>query len=188
MRRIYLIKHAAPQMQPTVSSDRWSLSLAGRAAALVMAERLAGVEFAAIVSSSEPKAIETAGILSEQLNIPAEAVVGLHEHERRHVPVMRTPEYISQMAQVFKRPDEWVLGEETAGDALDRFRDAYDGVLKKYPMGDLAMVSHGTVIALFLASISEQDGFQLWRQMGLPSYAIIEEPGSNVGEIVLAMK
>ena len=188
MRQIYLIKHASPQMMEGVANARWPLSAAGREAAGVLAERLGGVKFAAVVCSKEPKAAETAGILAEQWKLPLEQVNGLHEHERRHVPLLRTQEFLSLMAQVFRRPDELVLGEETADEALVRFSDAYEGILSKYPEGNLAVVTHGTVIALFLESISQEDGYQMWRRMGQPSYAVIQEPERDLREIVAAVK
>jgi broad specificity phosphatase PhoE len=190
MRQIYLIKHASPQTQSGVPSDRWVLSEAGKQAAGVLADRLKDANLAAIVSSDEPKAAETAQILASRLlpNAKVEQYKLLREHDRRTVPMLRTPEFISLMAQVFKRPDELILGDETASEALERFQDGLDNVLAKHPEGNLAIVAHGTVIALYVASISKEDGYQLWRRMGLPSYVVIESPADKVVEIVAAVK
>jgi broad specificity phosphatase PhoE len=184
MRQVYLIKHASPQTQPGVPSDQWPLSDAGREAAAKLAQKLADAQLTAIVSSTEPKAIQTTQILSEKLGIAASQGKWLHEHERRHVPYLRTAEFISLMAQVFRRPNDLILGEETALDAVERFQDGLDAALKKHPEGNLAIVTHGTVIALYIATISQEDGYQLWRKMGLPSYAVIQDPDAKLLDLV----
>jgi broad specificity phosphatase PhoE len=47
------------------------------------------------------------------------------------------------------------------------------------------VVSHGTVIALLLSKLGAGDGFELWRKMGLPSYAVLETGGGmKVGRVV----
>ena len=49
----------------------------------------------------------------------------------------------------------------------------------------VAVVTHGTVLALFLAKHNrELKGFDVWRRMGLPSFVVIEVPGYRVSEMV----
>jgi broad specificity phosphatase PhoE len=127
----------------------------------------------------EPKAVETAEVVARGLGIAAESQEGLHEHERKTVPHLRTSDFLSLMAQVFRRKDERVLGEESAAAALGRFRRALEGVCAKHPEGNLIVVTHGTVIALFVEAISGEEGYKLWREMGLPSYAVVEQGGEG---------
>src|SRR5207237_6287674 len=63
MRRLTLIKHARPQVDPHTSSDQWTLADEGRAAAAALAHLLPGQAFARIVSSEDPKARATAAII-----------------------------------------------------------------------------------------------------------------------------
>jgi broad specificity phosphatase PhoE len=44
------------------------------------------------------------------------------------------------------------------------------------PDGDVAIVSHGTVIAGFLASEIDVDPVEVWRSLGLPGFVVIEWP------------
>jgi broad specificity phosphatase PhoE len=163
---------------PGKSSDLWPLSAKGRQSAQWLADDLYDCGAKAVVTSREPKAIETGSIIAESLRVQATQADGLHEHERKTVPHLRTGEFISSMAQVFRRKDDLVLGEETAAAALSRFRAGLDAVLKANPDGDIVVVAHGTVIALLLEAIGAGDGFQFWRDMGLPSYAVLEEDGT----------
>ena len=176
MRKIYLIKHAAPLVHPGIPTDQWPISRGGKGKARELADQLATAEIVAVACSPEPKAEQTAQILASTLGVESQSFPGLHEHERRKVPVMATPEYISAMAQVFLHPDQLILGEETATQALQRFAGAYEQVLAQHSEGNLAIVSHGTVIALFIASISHENAFAIWRRMSLPSFVVIEEP------------
>jgi len=170
MKKLILIKHASPQVIPGTPPEQWRLSAQGRASCAALAERLRAHAPRLIVSSTEPKAVETAQLVSEALTIPIETAVDLHEHDRSNVPHMRSSEFISSMELFFRRPDELVLGNETAREAEDRFNAAIEAVHASRQSSDsIAVVSHGTVIALLLARRTNRPAFQLWREWGLPS-------------------
>lgn len=184
MRNLILIKHARPQVDPDVPSEEWTLGPEGRDAAARLAPRLAGYPFPRLVTSMEPKAVETARIIGEALGRPIIEAHDLFEHDRRNVPHMDSREFISLVALFFKQPDRLVLGEETADEAYDRFAAAVDGVIAEQPESDVAIVTHGTVISLFAQRRARQEPFALWRKMGLPSWIAFEMPGWRVGEVV----
>ncbi|HEY7115545.1 MAG TPA: histidine phosphatase family protein [Tepidisphaeraceae bacterium] len=175
MARLFLIKHARPQIDPQVPSERWSLGPEGRDAATRLADRLRGRGIGRLYTSTEPKALETAQIVGQSLELSAVELPDLHEHDRSNVPHMDTREFISLMALFFKQPDRLVLGEETADEAYERFAAAIDGILER-ESGDapVAVVSHGTVIALLAQHRAKQDPFAVWRRMGLPSFMVLE--------------
>jgi broad specificity phosphatase PhoE len=173
MRKLILVKHAPPEVVPEVPPEQWSLSAKGRDDCALLADRLAAHEPAVIVSSEEPKAAETARLVAERLNVPWHTASGLHEHDRSNVPHMRSGEFISMMELFFRRPGELVLGRETAEEARDRFEAAVQRVLGDHPAGNVAVVSHGTVIALLLSDQTNRGAFQTWRGMGLPSFAVL---------------
>ena len=125
MRRLFLIRHAAPAKDHDVPAREWALSPAGRADA----ERLAGIltPFApamiipgvpgAIVASDEMKAQQTAQPLADRLGMTVEVMAGLHEHERRTVGYLDDETFQATMARFFAEPDTLVFGEETASQA-----------------------------------------------------------------------
>jgi broad specificity phosphatase PhoE len=173
MRKLILIKHARPQVDPDISSEHWKLSEEGREKSLALAQSLREFEFASIISSSEPKAIETAEILGQALAKAVRTGNDLFEHDRSNVPHMESREFISMMALFFKEPDRLVLGNETADEAYERFADAVDEIIAA-EKGNVAIVTHGTVLALFAQRRAGQDPFTVWRRMGLPSFLALE--------------
>lgn len=173
MRKLILIKHARPQVDPDVSSENWTLSEEGREKCAPLAEDLQNFDFGSIVSSSEPKAIETAQIISKLLAKPVRTGNDLFEHDRSNVPHMESREFISMVALFFKEPDRLVLGNETADEAYERFGAAVDEIVAA-ETGDVAIVTHGTVLALLAERRAKQDPFAVWRRMGLPSFLVME--------------
>ncbi len=184
MRKLILIKHAAPLVDPQKSSEQWKLSEKGRESCNPLADAIREHNPTIIVSSEEPKAKETAQLLASQLGIPTETAKDLYEHDRSNVPHMRSGEFISHIELFFRKPDELVLGEETADEAQGRFESALHDVLEKHPTGNIAVVTHGTVLALFLAAHSDRNGFDLWREMGLPSFAVIGLPEMQLNQLI----
>ena len=176
MRKLILIKHASPFVIPGTPSEEWKLSDKGRESCGPLAAALRGVQPAIIVSSIEPKAKETAELMAEALNVPMETAADLHEHDRSNVPHMRSGEFISHVELMFRKPGERVLGRESADEAFERFDAAVNAVLEKHATGDVAIVSHGTVIALFIALHADQNAFEWWRKMGLPSFVVMSLP------------
>ena len=183
MRKLILIKHAKPLVDPAKRSELWTLSEEGREQAKLLAPLVAPLAPAIVASSEEPKALETAQILASGLGISVESMPDLHEHDRSNVPHMRSGEFISHVEVFFRKPTERVLGRETATEALGRFENAIDDVLAKHPEGNIAIVSHGTVIALFIEHHSDRNGFAIWREMSLPSFAVFELPEMRLLEL-----
>src|SRR5215213_5663272 len=124
MRKLILIKHAPPLVVPGTPPERWKLSDKGRESCGPLAAALRPHAPAVIVASEEPKAMETAQLVSETLAVPVETVTGLHEHDRSNVPHMRSGEFISHVELMFRRPGERVLGRESADEAFHRFDNA----------------------------------------------------------------
>lgn len=182
MQNLILIKHAQPQVDPLTPSDQWPLSEAGQARAADLAQRLADQGLQLIFTSKEPKAAQTASILAQKLNLQPTTLDGLEEHDRRNVPHMQSREFISHMALFFQRPAQLVLGNETAQRAKKRIQDAVYKAIEMAHGQSLAIVTHGTVLALFAAEYIEADPFHLWRRMAQPSYLVLELPDWNVRE------
>src|SRR4051812_1236089 len=103
-RQLILIKHAAPEVVPSVPSEQWHLSERGRASCGPLSEKLRPFNPGVIVSSTEPKAVETAELVAKHLNLTSQTAPDLHEHDRHDVPHMRSSEFISTMELFFRRP------------------------------------------------------------------------------------
>jgi broad specificity phosphatase PhoE len=184
MPKLILIKHAAPLVTPNMPPETWALSEKGKLACTPLAEAIMPHAPTVIVASLEPKAAETGEIIAARLGVPFETAADLHEHDRSNVPHMQSREFISLVELFFRRPSECVLGRESADEALARFESAVADVVDRYAGQNLCIVTHGTVLALFLAQHGGGKPFELWRRMGLPSFAVVELPENQVLQVV----
>ena len=184
MASLYLIKHSMPEKVADRPAREWLLGDEGRALAARLGERLAGLGIARLVSSVEPKARETAEVMGARLGLAVTAEEGLHEHERERVPLFRDPSVLdAAVRDMFARPGEVVFGDESADQAHDRYAAAMHRVI-----GDgsdsIAVVSHGTVMALFVARQGGLDPFPLWKSLGLPSCVTLSLPELRMVEVI----
>jgi broad specificity phosphatase PhoE len=189
MRKLILIKHASPEVQPGLPPEKWPLSEEGKARCEQLARHVAPLAPSVIVSSDEMKAEETGRIVAQRLGVAHHVAADLHEHDRSNVPQLRIAEFISLIELLFRRPNDKVLGLETAVAALSRFESALDEVLLEHPDGNVAVVSHGTVIALLLEKLDKRrKGFEVWRAMKLPSFAVLSLPGMTLDRLVATVE
>ena len=75
MSHLILVRHSAPEIVPQVPARAWHLSAVGRARCVPLAAALAPYQPRAIITSVEPKAVETGQIVAEQL-----VQLGLNKH------------------------------------------------------------------------------------------------------------
>jgi broad specificity phosphatase PhoE len=177
---LILVKHARPVAQPDLPSAQWPLSEEGRASCAPLASALALWQPEALIASEEPKAAETARLTAELLGVRWRTAPGLHEHERTGAPYFADEAgFAAAVEALFLRPDERVYRRETAQEALTRFSVALDAALADFAGRRVAIVAHGTVIALYTARLWGMDdraGFDLWRRLGLPSLVVARAP------------
>lgn|SRR5574341_624678 len=176
MAQLLLVKHALPEIVPEVPPAQWHLSELGRSRCNALADKLAAYNPDVAVSSAEPKAAETARIVAHRLDKPFEITQGLHEHDRSSVGFLDAVQFEAAVARFFEKQHELVLGNETADEAHARFAKAVAGVVEKYRNENVAIVSHGTVISLFVARAMELEPFAFWKRLGLPSFVVMSLP------------
>jgi len=181
---LILIKHSLPEINEQVTASQWRLSIEGRRRCWPLAEELAPYAPNLLVYSQEPKAVETAQIVGDQLSLPVLSFAGLHEHERRTVPFLSRREFEASAAKFFANPSELVFGEETAEQAGERFSRAVDTLLKQNDRQNVAIVAHGTVITLFVARTNRIEPFSFWKALGLPSLVVLRLPGLRLETVV----
>jgi broad specificity phosphatase PhoE len=187
MRRLLLIRHAESAVVEGVPPDRWGLTEDGRRRCAALAERLRAHDLRAhdlrdLVASREPKAAQTAQLVAERLGVPWSTAEGLHEHERDATPWLGRERWEARIAELFRRPDAPVFGRETARAALERFAAAVEPIVAARPAGDLAIVTHGTVLTLFVARHNPIDPFEFWKALAMPDVVELELPGYRLIE------
>ena len=155
-------------------ANTWPLSEQGREATLQLAERLRPHAPDLFVSSAEPKASQTAYLLAVALDADFQTAEGLEEHHRSEVEYLAQATFEEKVRDLFRNPDKRVFGQETANQAADRFATAVKSVQRLNPRRSLAIVSHGTVISLWLERNAGADGLVTWKMLGLPSFVVYD--------------
>lgn len=180
-RTLHLIKHGKPALVPGVPAHEWELAPAALHRLPALLDRL-NPRPDIIICSQEPKAQATAEALAAALDVPCRPMLGLHEQLRYSNPVLSDEQFQARMADFFARPAELVLGEESAADALTRFRNAVRAAMRVNEGQTVAIVAHGTVISLLVAELTrpagKQDAHTLWRELGLLEALTVEWPES----------
>lgn len=174
MKQLIFVKHSNPEIVEHVPAREWELSEDGRVRAKFLADKLKPYQPEVIVSSVEPKARQTAEILGAELGLTSHVMKGLHEHDRSRAPFYSKEEFQALVREFFAKPGMLVFGDETAEQALTRFRESVNAVLKTYEDKKLVVVAHGTVISLFVSKLTGVDGYLIWKDLGLPSFVFLD--------------
>ena len=184
--RLVLVKHSHVDAVPGRPARTWELSGEGRRRARLLAGRLAEFAVARVVSSVEPKAVETAEIVAQRLGVPSARLPGLHEQLRDTAPYLGDDDFQAAIAWLFDEPNKVVFGEESADAAGDRFAAAVDALAEDAAAAgrDAIVVAHGTVISLYVARVAGIEPFPLWQSLGLPSYVVLSQGARRQVEIV----
>lgn len=177
---LILVKHSIPRIEKDHPANTWRLAAEGLSRAHRLAEQLQTFEPEVIVTSPEPKAKETAEILAGQLQLELQVVPDVHEHDRSSVPYLSPEAFQSSMHAFFNNPDELVFGSETAGQAYARFYRAVHSILNAHRGKTVVVVTHGTVIALFVSRLTGSSDLELWSRLGLPSFIVLELGSSTL--------
>lgn len=175
---LILIKHSLPRIEEDRPANTWSLSVEGQLRAHRLAEQLERFEPEVIVSSNEPKAKETAEILASHFQLDMQMISDLREQDRSKVPHLSTNAFQASIREFFQKPDKLVFGSETANQAHARFYRAVHFILNEHKNKTVVIVTHGTVISLFVSRLTGSSDLELWSQLGLPSFIALEL-GSN---------
>jgi broad specificity phosphatase PhoE len=173
-KHLILVKHSLPGIVETIPAREWKLSEEGKRRAEILAERLIFFGPQVLIASTEPKAIETAQVIGRRLQLPLEILESLHEHERSKVAYLPKDKLERAISDFFVKPELLVFGSETANEAYERFYAAVSSVLDAYHDKTTIIVSHGTVISLFLSHLTGIAALQLWHELGLPSFVVLD--------------
>ena len=180
---LILVKHSLPEIVENIPAREWKLSVEGRKRARNLAERLFQYKPEILISSDELKARETAGIVGESLGLKYLVAAGLHEHDRSNSPFYDGLKFQVLVKKFFDKPEILVFGRETANQALSRFSKSIHSVIKFHNDKNIVVVSHGTVISLFISQLTGTPGYDLWMELGLPSFVEIDMQSNSLLKI-----
>jgi broad specificity phosphatase PhoE len=181
---LILIRHSQSQPQPDRPASQWPLTDTGRRRCIALAERLAAYAPDVIVTSRERKASTTGALIAARLALPVLVADRLHEHQREHTGWLSNSAFEQAVSAFFTRPNELVFGEETASQAGARFDAAVRDVLAAHPGQTVALVSHGTVITLFVTQHANVAALPFWKRLGMPALVVLSLPALRLLEVI----
>lgn len=149
----YFITHPEVVVDPNLPIEQWSLSPAGLDRARLIPRSCWDDGVIQIVSSTEQKAIETAGILAAAVDKPFLRLAALGENDRSSTGYLPLWEFEAMVDEFFAHPEASTRGWETAADAQRRIVDAVRS-LTTAPLRHTAIVAHGAVGALLYSDLT----------------------------------
>lgn len=169
--KVYLVRHGAVTVRPDLPLAQWHLSPEGRAGVDALADKLFWPQVRGIHASAEPKAEATAQRIAARHALPIRIETELREVER--------PWTEGDYAAAVRRylAGEALAGWEPRDQALARVRSCIDGIVKRHEGLDVAIVSHGLALTLYLAALLDLDGakaHELWSRIRFPDVAVLD--------------
>ena len=162
---ITYVRHAMAVLDESVHPTEWRLDATGRAAAATLAQTLeVGDGIGALVTSSEPKALETAEAIGERWHVAVRADDRLREAVRPWIG----PGYRA-MAHHYLRGEPYD-GWEPHAEVAARTSAAVEDAVAAANGGPVVVVSHGLALCLHLAH-RLGDGFDpdlFWSCLAFP--------------------
>lgn len=177
---LILVKHSVPQIEKDRPANTWTLSEEGKSRALRLVEELREFSPEVIVSSDESKAKETAEIVATRFQLELQVRPDLYEHDRSNVPFLSHDVFQASIREFFQKPNELVFGRETANQAYTRVYRAIHSILNEHTNKTVVIVTHGTVISLFVSRLTGSSATELWNQLGLPSLVAMDLQSSTL--------
>ena len=185
MGKLLLIKHSLPEIVAALPSREWVLGAEGRARCRWLAGELTRHGIERLHASLEPKALETATIAGADAGLTAIGLPDLHENDRTGLGFLPRAALDARIREFFARPDQRIIGTETANAARARFVAAVSRVVESVAGQRTAIVAHGTVITLLVAAHNEVEPFELWSRLQTPSYVVLDDRFVWDGEAVV---
>lgn len=173
---LILVRHSLPEILPGIPASSWRLSPEGERRCLLLAQRITAYHPGVVVSSHEIKAVETARWVADRVRQPVQILDGLEEHHREKVAFSGQLDFKKRVKQFFEHPGELVFGSETALQAEERFSKTLSTVIDHNPSKSLVVVTHGTVISLFIWRRIGVEPYQFWQNLGMPAYVLLPLP------------
>jgi broad specificity phosphatase PhoE len=171
---LYLVRHASVDPRPGQPSAIWRLSPQGRAGADALAAEDCWAWLTRVYSSAEPKAIATAQRIAMRNALPLSIEPALGEVERPWVDANYKAEARRYLS------GELLEGWETRGAATARIQAAIHRIDASHAEADVAVVSHGLILSLYLSDLLALDDLrtaELWNGIAFPDYAIVDPQG-----------
>ena len=181
--QLLLVRHSSPSITDGMSYRDWPLSNEGKKLAVRAAEGIAEVSPGQIFASDERKALETAKIIGRHCGVAVEVEPDLREHDRTGVTWRDSATRQRELEALFANPSHVVFGRESGSQALRRLTAAIDRVTVRTP-GPWVLVTHGTIMALYLAELTGRAPMEIWSCLRMPTVASVDWRNHRLVDLV----
>ena len=167
---LQLVRHGRPRIDPDRPAAEWGLDPAGYDDVWALRDRLPAA--AAWYSSPEPKALQTAELLTDG---DIGVVDGLREQRRGGW----VEDFEEAVRQAFAEPDAAARpGWEPLAACRDRVLGAVRPILAAHEGEDVVLVGHGTAWTVLAAALRGGAGPRLrdWETLRMPDLLVVEPP------------
>lgn len=183
---ILLVRHAEPHVDPCRKASAWELTAAGRVAARGIAATLVDDRPDIVMTSREHKARETGQIIADVLGLTVCEHEGLGEQGGDGVEFIADRKlFRATVRQHFAEPSRILLGEESSIGAAMRFAQVVADLGDRLPAPRCpVLVSHGRVMAAFMASVTGADAWALWNDFRIPDAIAVDPESGTIRRLV----
>lgn len=173
---LIFLRHAETRKDKNNPASKWVLTEEGIKSAKDLAETGIFDDVDIIISSGEEKAYQTAKPFSDRLKKEITRIPELNELDRDKLKLVSRAEYEKMMSRFFDNLDYSIYGLETANRALSRFKKAVDVITRQNENKKILIVTHGTVLTLYFASLQNKlgDAFQRWKRLEFCGWGVVE--------------
>ncbi len=176
---VVMVRHAAPSVDVSVPTYSWGLSPEGVASCSKLAEDLCPLLPSSLISSTEPKAEETAAAIAVRLKLDVSTSDGLREH-RRPGEFLPAADFEARIAAFFRHPDEVVYGQESCVELGLRIQTEVEAALSRDSTKNAILITHGTAMTSFVMRHWQVDPLELWKSWELPAYLAFTVPTFDI--------
>jgi broad specificity phosphatase PhoE len=164
---VVLVRHAKPIIDPNRRAGEWAIDKDASGDVLRFTESFRELRADGIVSSPEPKALGTARLIADALDLSVREDADLREQGNDVVPWFDEPaDFRRAVAEHFRRSSEVVFGSESSEEAVDRFAAAVSDARSRSALP--IIVSHGRVMCGYMSSVCDVDPVEIWEDLRLP--------------------
>jgi len=173
---LIFLRHAKTKIDKSIPISDWILTKEGLREAKNIVNIPEFQDTNVIISSGEKKAHDTVRPLAKKLNKKIIQINELNELKRFNGETLTSEEYEKMKVKIFKDLDYTDHGWETSKHALNRFKKAVEKIDKKYENKKVLIVTHGTVMTLYFASLQNKldELMKRWKNLGTCNWGIVK--------------
>jgi len=172
---IFFLRHAETEKDPNIPATDWVLSGAGKNQAEEISKTEEFSDVDVIISSAEEKSYLTAKPLAENLGKETIRMSEFDEMKRGDV-FLPKEEFEKLKREKLEDPDCKKDGGESGREALKRFESGVEKIDHAYNGKNILVVSHGTILALYFAKLSDNADniYERWQKTKFCTWGMTE--------------